>query len=159
MGEKRALAVYYSRTGNTRTVAQAIAELMKCDIEEVIDTKSRRGPLGFVAAGKDAHFKKLTAIQQTEKDPASYGVLVIGTPVWAGTMSCAVRTYISQQKARLPEVAFFLTTGGSGAKGTFRRMADLCGKKPLAQLALKAKQVRKDDFLDLVRQFVADIGQ
>jgi len=159
MGQKRALVVYYSRTGNTRRVAEAIADLMKCDTEEVVDTKSRRGLLGFVAAGKDARLKRLTVIEPTKKDPASYDLVVIGTPVWAWTMSCAIRTYITQHRDRLPDVAFFLTTGGSGIERTFRHMEQLCGKTPLARLALTAKQIRKGDFMDQLKQFVADISR
>ena len=37
------LVAYYSRTGTTRKVAETIAGILKCDIEEVLDKKSRFG--------------------------------------------------------------------------------------------------------------------
>ncbi len=58
----KTLVVYYSRTGVTGTVAQALAGQLRADIEELRDRKSRRGPLGWLAAGKDATLKRLTDI-------------------------------------------------------------------------------------------------
>lgn len=56
----KSLVVYYSRTGNTRFVAEMIAEKLKADIEELIDKKGRGGSIGFLIAGKDAALKKET---------------------------------------------------------------------------------------------------
>ena len=157
MGEKKCLVVCYSRTGTTRQVAEAIAERLHAELEEIVDRKKRSGPLGFVIAGKDAKLKKLTEIDEPRNDPGAYDLVVIGTPVWAGTMCPAIRTYITRFKDRLPDVALFLTTGGSGVDGTFRAMAELCGKEPLARLALTTKQVRKEDWSSDVQAFVDQI--
>lgn len=35
----KTLLVYYSRTGVTRMIADTISESVKCDIEEIVDTK------------------------------------------------------------------------------------------------------------------------
>ena len=157
MSEKKALVVYYSRTGTTRMVAERTAEMLACDIEEIVDTKDRGGLLGFVIAGKDALLKKLTDIKQIEKDPAAYDIVIVGTPVWASTMSCAVRTYLSRYRETLPEVAFFLTTGGSGIKRASKHMARLCGREPLARLGLTENQVRKEDWSTQVQEFVEQV--
>ena len=157
MADLRTLVVYYSRSGTTKRVAEAIAEALGADVEEVIDKKRRAGALGFVVAGKDAARKKLTEIEPPTRDPSLYELVVVGTPVWAATVSCAIRTYLSQNKDRLPGVAFFLTTGGSGIERTFEHMAELCGKDPLARLALKAKQVRADEWRDQVASFAQEL--
>jgi flavodoxin len=158
MGEKKCLVAYYSRTGTTRQVAEAVAKELGADLEEIVDRKKRRGPMGFVIGGKDAATKKLTEIDEPRSDPASYALVVIGTPVWAGTMCPAVRTYITRVKDTLPDVAFILTTGGSGVSRTFADMAELCGKEPVAQMGLTAKQVRKEDCSARVKEFVGQVG-
>jgi len=157
MSDKRCLVVYYSRTGTTKTVAQALAEKLGADLEEIVDRKKRSGPLGFVVAGKDARLKKLTEIDDPRTDPSSYDLVAVGTPVWAGTVSCAVRTYLTRLKEALPDVAFFLTTGGIGIQGTFAAMAEVCGKEPVARLALKQKQVKKGKWREAVERFAGEL--
>jgi len=152
------LVVYYSRTGTTRKVAEALARELGADLEEIVDRKPRGGAARFVVAGKDAALKRATGIEEPGRDPASCDLVVVGTPVWAGTMSCAVRTYLLREKERLPKVAFFLTTGRSGADRTFRHMAEVCGKAPEATLGLRAKEVRKDTCLEKVRAFAGTLG-
>jgi flavodoxin len=43
----KSLVVYYSRSGNTRFVAEQISEEIGADIEEIIDIKKRKGLLGL----------------------------------------------------------------------------------------------------------------
>lgn len=113
MPEVKSLMVFYSRTGTTRKAAEEISNLLKSDIEEVIDMKNRTGALGWFISGIDAALKRLTVIKETKNDPASYDVVVLGTPVWVGTMSSPIRTFISQNKGHLRKVAF-CTCGDSG---------------------------------------------
>lgn len=43
----KTLVVYYSRSGNTRLVAQEISSAIDSDIEEIADTKNWSGTMGF----------------------------------------------------------------------------------------------------------------
>ena len=157
MAAKRALVVFYSRTGTTAKVARKIAAALQCDMEEIIDTKSRAGAWGWLGGGRDASRRKETVIRQIDKAPAGYDVVIIGTPVWAWTMTPAIRTYLAQNKESFKEVAFFCTMGGSGNVRTLTKMEELCGKKPTATLALKTKEVAADACEDRVKGFVAAI--
>ena len=71
------LVVYYSRTGNTRKLAKIIAEKLKADIEEIEDSTSRSGPLGWLRAGRDAGLKSLTKLKPLKKDPSNYDMVII----------------------------------------------------------------------------------
>ena len=51
---KKTLVAYYSRTGTTKKVGEAIAKALKADIDEIIDLKKRSGAIGWVVSGKDA---------------------------------------------------------------------------------------------------------
>ena len=157
MAQRRFLVVYYSRTGTTRRVAEALAQKLGADIEEIVDRKRRAGVLGFIVSGKDAHLQRLTQIEEPRRNPEAYDLVTLGTPVWAFTMSCPVRTYIARFKDRLPAVAFLLTTGGTGIESTFKDMTQLCGKQPVAQLGLKQRHVRKGDWDQAVEEFVSKL--
>ncbi len=149
----KTLVVFFSRSGTTKKVAEAISNILGSDVEEVFDTKKRGGVLGWLRSGRDARAKKLTVIKPPKKDPGSYYAVIIGTPVWGGTLSTPIRTYITQYKQSFRQVAFFTTQGGSG-KVPFEEMEALCERKPVAALMLRQKQeVETETYLDKVRQF------
>src|SRR4030042_2007717 len=128
----KALVVYYSRTGNTKKAGEDIAKELKADSEEIIDRKNRKGPLNYLSAGREAMKKKLTEIAPLQKDPAKYDMVIIGTPNWGSNISCAARTYISQNRDKLKSVAFFCTAGGGSNGHIFSDLKELCGKSPKA---------------------------
>lgn len=132
------LVVFYSRTGNTRRVGEEIAKNLNADIDEIIDKKKRSGIIGWLRCVKDAFFKKLTEIEN-KKRPEEYDIAIIGTPVWAGTIPPAIRTYLSQNKFN--KTAFFCTYGTDKSK-TFNEMAKL-STKPQAVLELKDKKIKE----------------
>ena len=132
---EKILVVYYSRTGNTKKLAQKLAQKSLADIDEIVDLQNRSGVLGFLKGGRDAFRKKRTEINY-DKNPENYDVVVIGTPVWVGTMAPAVKSYL--EKHALKNVAFFCTYGGQPAN-TFKDMQSLT-TKPVAVLGVKANK-------------------
>ncbi|MHB9155725.1 MAG: flavodoxin family protein [Endomicrobiales bacterium] len=106
---KKILVVYYSRTGTTGRVAKDIAARLDADIEKITDLKKRSGAAGRLYAGRDAVRRSTTEIGPVEKNPADYDLTVIGTPIWAGNMTSAVRTYLGNTKTRVKNIACFST--------------------------------------------------
>ncbi|MFA6134511.1 MAG: flavodoxin [Phycisphaerae bacterium] len=151
----KTLVVYYSRSGITRTVAQAIAAALGADLEEIIDTKDRSGALGYLAAGRDAMKRKPADIQPPQKDPAAYDRVILGTPVWAFTMTPAIRAYVERFRGGLKRVAFFCTQGGSGDQRTFAHLAELTGLQAEATLTVLEKEVKAGTHAAKVSEFVA----
>jgi flavodoxin len=109
----KSLVVYYSRSGNSKFVAQKIAEKIGADTEEVIDKKNRRGWIGFLIAGFDATRGKETQIEETRFLPNNYDLIVVGTPIWNGRPSPAIRTYLRKNDLSRKKVALFCTLDGS----------------------------------------------
>ncbi len=107
----KTLVVYYSRTGNTKFVAEEITAELGADIEEIIDLKNREGKLGWLSASRDGTGNRQTKIQETTRDPQNYDLIVIGTPVWAWSPSAAIRTYVAKHDLSEKKVALFLTVG------------------------------------------------
>ncbi len=108
----KSLVVYYSRSGNSKFVAQKIAEKIGADIEEVIDKKNRRGWIGWLNAGRDATGGKETQIEETKFLPNNYDLIVVGTPIWDGRPTPAIRTYLRKNDLSKKKVALFWTLGG-----------------------------------------------
>lgn len=149
----RALLVYYSRTGHTKKIAEEISQELQCDTDEIIDTVKRTGPVGLMTSGREAAKKELTKIMPAKKDPSQYDIVIIGTPVWALTMSSPVRTYIVQNKDKLKNVAFFCTLGGIGVESAFHDLEDLSGKRAAGTLAVNTHSITEGTYKDSVKQF------
>lgn len=137
----KTLVVYYSRSNITKEIAKEIQKELNCDIEEIKPLKGYDGKTGYAKAGYESVTKKTPEIEAIENNPADYDLVVIGTPVWASTMASPVYTYLTQNKDKLNNVAFFATCGGSGDESTLKNMAKLVGKEGVATYSATRKTI------------------
>lgn len=154
----KTLIVFYSRTNTNKKVAEALAQKLNGDIEEIKSVKNYSGIFGYLAAGREGLKKMTTNIEPTTKNPADYDLVIIGTPCWAGKMASPVRAYLIQQKDRIKQTAFFCVRGGSDAQPVFNELAGLCGQQPLATLALRTKEVATNNFEEQLNSFAAQLS-
>lgn len=138
----RVLVVYYSRTGNTASVAEGLGRACEGDVEAIRVSVSRRGALGYLFSGFEAMFERESLILPPQRNPHDYDIVLIGGPVWNSTVSSPVRSYMKRFAGSLPEVGFFVTSGGGEDVRALREMADLSGKKPLAVLGLRERDLK-----------------
>jgi flavodoxin len=156
MKQQKKLVVYYSRNGTTRKAAEALAAMLKCDVEELTDNVNRQGLAGYLRCGKEGMKKTLARINATKKNPADYDLVIIGTPIWAGNMSSPIRAFLSSNKGKIKEAAFFCTMGGENTGQTFADMESL-SKKPVATLAVRTREVKKDEHLSKLKEFAGKL--
>jgi flavodoxin len=135
------LIIYYSRTGVTKKLAEYISQKIGATMEEVMDTKNRAGVMGYILAGRDGTQRRLTKLETIKNNPADFDLVIIGTPIWSWNMSTPIRTYLEENKSQFKQVAFFSTMGGSGDERAFKEMGEIIGKKPVATLGLKTREV------------------
>jgi flavodoxin len=121
----KSLVVYYSRTGNTKFVAEKVALELEADIEEVVDLKNRSGWFGFLKAGFDATLGRETKIGEISKSPRDFDLVVVGTPVWNSRPSSAIRTYLKRNDFSEEKVAIFCTNEGMGKQKALGRTKSL----------------------------------
>ncbi len=125
---KKVLIAYYSRTGTTQNIAALLKQTLNCETEEIIDLKNRNGFSGNLSGGVDALLQRQTRIKQPVHHPSAYDLVILGTPVWLGNLSPALRTYIVQNKKYLPQLAFFCTFAGKGNVNAGKRFLRLSEK-------------------------------
>lgn len=159
MENKKILVVYYSRTTTTKKVAEILADKLGADLEEIKDVVNRMGVKGYLISGRDATLRKLTTLEKSDKNPSDYDLVIIGTPIWSWNMSVPVRTYITENKDKFKQAAFFCTMSGSGDERAFKEMSEIIGKKPSATLALKTIEVVKNLSGEKIDEFVKNINQ
>ncbi len=148
LGEVKVLVVYYSRSGNTRCAAKEIARRLGADIEEIKDKSNRDGFFGFIRSGYHAVRGVQADIKDTKLNPADYDIVIIGSPVWAGKVSCPVRTYLHKYKDRIKSLALFITRGSSKNIYTnvIKEMENMAQHSAEASATLAQRQIKNNDF-------------
>jgi hypothetical protein len=141
MPAPKTLVVFYSRSGTTRRIAMALSAALGSSVEEIVENRGRDGFLGYCKSVIEARRQHLPSILPAKNDPSSFDLVVIGTPVWAWSLSSPVRSYLSANKGRLPAVAFFCTLGGAGSEKAFAQMQAIVGKPPRAACAITARDL------------------
>jgi len=154
MAAQKILIAFYSRSGTTRKIAEALAAQVKGDIEKIIASESHAGFLGILRSLIEAMQQRPAQIEPARRNPSSYDLVIIGTPVWAWSVSSPVRSYLIRNANKLPQVAFFCTMGGRGEKGTFAQIQALAGKAPRATAAFTTTEVSEGKFQPRLAAFV-----
>lgn len=158
--QKKILVVYFSRSGNTKKVAEDIARTLNADVEQLIDKKDRSGALGYMVAGKDAALQNRAEIEPVTKDPAQYDLVVLGTPVWSWNMAPALRTYITDHISALKQIAIFTTAGNTKPEKIAAKMEALADKKASAVAGFMESDLKEQNravYEEKLNAFIARI--
>lgn len=156
---KKILLAYYSYTGTTRILAEYIASLCSCDIEEIKDLHGRQGILGVLRSGWQGWLRHPAPIKEVSYRVLDYDLVVVGTPVWVGNPAAPVRRYLLDNRTRFNRVAFFCTLGGSGDDKALEEMGHIVDRTPIATLSVTQGQVASNRYRDKAQEFAEVIGQ
>lgn len=125
--------VFYSFSGNTEKVVQFVKDffLRKNIPVEVFRLKPVKEEVSFLRQGIQAFFKKTIPILEINYDLGSYDLVVFASPVWAFTISPALRSYLKKVKnLERKKIVCFLTFGsGVGVKKALRELEGILKSK------------------------------
>jgi len=152
------LVVYFSRTGRTRQIAEAIAGALGADIECIAEAGDRSGIWGYLRSAREAMKQRVIGIATPARNPADYDLIILGTPVWGHNMCSPLRSYITAHKDRLAALAVFCTQGGSGGPKVIGDVAMLCGRTPVATLVLEQREIEQDRFTAKLDRFIKAVA-
>lgn len=148
------LVAFYSRTGLTKKLSLSLADKIGAEVEEIIDINPRSGVLGYIVSGREAISKKLAQIEPPHYNPSDYDLVIVGTPLWAGTMSSPIRAYLERFKGNFKAVAFFTTQQAGAQEKIFKILADFVGLQPLANMSVLSKEVVRGDYQEKINDFI-----
>ncbi len=103
------LIIYYSRTGNSKTVAETLHRNIKSDLLKITDTKDRSGTLGFCSAALDSMFDRYTEIEPVGYDLSPYSSVILISPIWNWKLSVATRTALKDYDFKNKNLLLFTT--------------------------------------------------
>lgn len=129
--DKKAVVVYFSATGTTKSVAKKLAAAANADILEIEpeqpytdadldwnDSQSR-------SSVEMNNPKSRPAIKALSKSIASYDVVFIGYPIWWDLAPTVINTFIENVRLNGKTVVPFATSGGSGISNSAAQLKKL----------------------------------
>lgn len=132
-GETRVLVAYYSATGNTEEVADAIAEATGGDVFEItpadpytsedLDWTDENSRVVYEYENPEARDVELA--QSTPADWADYDVVFIGYPIWWGIAAWPVDGFVEANDFTGKTVIPFCTSSSSGLGESGDLLAEL----------------------------------
>jgi len=153
----KALVVYYSLEGNTKLIAHVISEEMSCDILELKPIKDipKKGFLKYFWGGKQVIFDHKAPLQPFNKDLDQYDLIIMGSPVWAGTYAPPFNTFFQETTIKNKKIALFCCYAGNEGKtfSAFKRQLE--GNEVIGEMGFKDPLINnKEKYIDDVKQWV-----
>lgn len=135
--EPKALVVYFSCTGNTKSVAEKIAQITGADLYEIVPAEPY--------TAEDLNYNNDNCRANREMDDPSarpaigsntveisaYDTVFIGYPIWWGTMPRIINTFLDTYDLSGKTVMPFCTSGSSGISTS---VSDLRAEEPSADV-------------------------
>lgn len=151
--------VFYSLSGNTQAAAKEIAEGIGADLIELKlvkpfpTEKSKQLALG----GMQAMFGMKPAIQELSKNIKEYDVLILETPIWAGTIAAPVHSFLNKYQVLDKIVAVFTFSDGGDNKRCIAKLS-----KRLPRLKVEVALANRDSDLaihnaDKIHHFIKEV--
>jgi flavodoxin len=106
----KTLILYHSLTGNTKSGCEVLQQELGADIMEVKDLIDRSGKWGFFKTAIGSLVGRHTRIEPEKLDLTGYQNIILGSPIWTGKLSMAMRTFIDRNRFDGKKVIIFTTT-------------------------------------------------
>lgn len=122
-----ALVVYFSWSGNTENVANAIVTQTGADVFEIVPeeayTPDYNALLDIATEEKESGARP--AIAGSIEDIAQYDIIYVGYPNWWSDMPMILYTFFDSYDLSGKTIAPFCTSGGSGLSNTVNSIKEL----------------------------------
>lgn len=129
----KTLVVYYSASGNTRRVAEAIAQAANTDLFEIVPTEvytnedlNWTNPNSRVSREHDDESLRDVPLTTTEvPDWDSYDTVLLGYPIWWGIAAWSVNNFVKANDFTGKTVIPFATSSSSGMGQSGNLLAEM----------------------------------
>jgi len=135
------LVIVYSHTGTSRKVAELLCSQQGWRLADVADAHPRSGALGTWRCLLDAFFQRQPAIRYDGPPPGDFDAVVLVSPIWMLRLAGPMRSFVAQQRHRLPNVAVVSVMGGEGAPTAAAEIGELLGHAPLMTAEVTRREV------------------
>jgi len=153
----KVLTVYFTRSGNTERVVKKIHESIGGDVELITESVNRKGIVGWLKTGSSNSKREVGQIGETMYDPADYDLVILASPIWAGTVSSPMRGYLTKNREKLNRTAVFLSNDSGVVDKAFLEIRGMLNNPPLVEGSLQRSKI-KSEFESTVNTFIVDVS-
>ncbi|KRM91881.1 flavodoxin [Fructilactobacillus florum] len=150
MENEKALITYYTRTENTKTVAELICNDVNGTLFpiETVTPQPNNYQTQVSQNSEEQEQNFLPNLKNKVNDFDSYKYVFIGTPTWNMALPQAVKSFLKQYDFTNKVIIPFNTNGGFGTGTTFSQIKDAAtGATMLKGLSVKGGQETNGIFL------------
>ena len=143
----KTLIVYYSLEGNTEWVAQKLAENTKADVLRLVPKKEypKEGFKKFFWGGKSVVFGEKPVLEEYQLSLGDYDKIVIGSPIWAGSYTPPIKTFLADNKIEGKNIYLFICHSGGGAQKCFQKLSEeLKNNKIISTIDFNNPKIKPD---------------
>jgi len=123
----KTLIVYYSKSGNTRKVAEKVRTALSCDLDEI-------------------QYDQAAHAISSKLNPADYDRVILMCPIWGFRLSEPMALYLNQKKANINRCRLAVTCGSMGLRSCVSNCEKILGKSPETAVKITAKTIANDTF-------------
>lgn len=141
----RILIAYFSRTGNTRAIAEFIQQGTGGDLFEIVPLTPYPEAYEEVTAQARQELAEgyRPPLKENVEDMADVGVIFIGSPIWWGTVAPPVMTFLESHDLSGKTIVVFVTHGGSGLGDSVGDVREMCPDADVLDgLAIRGSEAR-----------------
>jgi flavodoxin len=129
-GTMKTLVVYYSLTGKTDVVAQALAKELGADVRRVEDAAKPSGAWWFMISGSISAIRGVESeIKPIDTSFQGYDRVFVGSPIWGGSPSTPINAFIAKADFTGKDVIPFMTMGSDDSSGALKKLSERIEKK------------------------------
>lgn len=112
----KTIIIYYSYTGNTKSIASYVRERLNCDIIGLEPIKPYSSNYDeVVGQGQEEVNNKFTPkIKRLNISLEDYDKIIIASPIWWYSFAPVMRTFLSENNLENKNIFAFFTNGGYG---------------------------------------------
>lgn len=144
--ENNILVAYFSRSGNTRVIANQIHESVGGVIFDIVAVDPYPSDYDEVVerAGKELREQYRPKLKTKVENMESYNVVFVGYPNWWGTIPMPVATFLSEYDFSGKTIVPFCTNEGSRLGRSVTDIKELCPQSTVLDgLAIRGGEVKK----------------
>ena len=123
----KTLVVCFSKTGNSKKVAEAAVKELSCDYAELIFDETAKKTEGAV-------------------DPSEYEHVMLICPIWAFSLPEPMKMYLQEHGKSIKNYSLIVTCGLFGLRGCVSNCVSAIGKAPQKSVKIKAKDAKAGNF-------------